>query len=188
MGSLYYLKGNILKESEPNFQQEAGKESESDDSYNSNLEDETEEGAETAISGIKTFPGLKEGDYVDIRMVYPNGENYVVLNRKRLCGIREERGESIYLFQMTEKEQLWYSSAQSDLKTYEGSSLIAVRYASSEQQASTVTYLPNQSVLVLYSKDGNITENQDAKQLAEQRQELEERLKEQNGKKSDLRN
>ena len=168
----YYLRRN----SEQMIKQKDLEEVQSELS-NLNLNSEVEEGVETAISGVGIFPGLREGDY---------GENYVVLNRKRLCEIREERGESIYLFQMTAKEQLWYSSAQSDLKTYDGSSLTAVRYISPKQQASTVTYLPNRSVLILYSKDGNIIENEDSKQLTKQREELEQRLKEQKTKETDF--
>lgn len=178
---VYYLRKN----SEQMIKQKDLEEVQSELS-NLNLNSEVEEGVETAISGVGIFPGLREGDYVDIRITYPNGENYVVLNRKRLCEIREERGESIYLFQMTAKEQLWYSSAQSDLKTYDGSSLTAVRYISPKQQASTVTYLPNRSVLILYSKDGNIIENEDSKQLTKQREELEQRLKEQKTKETDF--
>lgn len=138
--------------------------------------EQEEPGAETALSGISAFPGLSEGDYVDIRIIYPNGENYVVLTRKRLYGIQSEAGENIYLFRMTAKEQLWYSSAFADLHSYEGTCLSAVRYSSLIQEASTVTYLPNRSVLALYSQDENIAEDKDTMRLAQQRTGLEQRL------------
>ena len=46
--------------------------------------------------------------------------------------------------------------------------------------------MPNRSVLILYSKDGNIIENEDSKQLTKQREELEQRLKEQKTKETDF--
>lgn len=54
--------------------------------------------------------GLKEGDYVDIRVTYPMGEDFIVLSHKRVYEVNEQTLK----LHMTEEEQHIYQAALVD--------------------------------------------------------------------------
>lgn len=132
---------------------------------------------EAILYGIREFQGLKEGDYADIRIVYPNGEDYIVLSKKQVMRIGMEEGNYSYIFWLSEQELLWFSSAKNDVAYYPNTELYAVLYIEPQlQEASAVTYLPNNHVLTMYKKDNNIIEKEKENSLILARKELESRL------------
>lgn len=78
---------------------------------------------------------------VDVRLRYANGENYCVLQKKRLQKGNEDK-KTCY-FYLTEEEQLLMSAAQYDVTVYDGAELYLVGFKEERLQDTTVSkYLP----------------------------------------------
>ncbi len=77
------------------------------------------------ISSILLPIDIVEGDYVDIRITFPSGVEYIVLAQKQ---VQKIYGTIIWL-EMTEEEVLILNSAMVDSYLTEGTKLYAVRYA-----------------------------------------------------------
>lgn len=118
---------------------------------------------------------LKENDFVDIRIMYPNGENYIVLSKKMVKNLQLENNQC-FLW-LNEEEILTLSSAIVDAYLHDGTKLYTSKYIQPLlQEESYVTYIPNLSVMRLMEVDKNIL-NLAIEKLNEQaRIELEERL------------
>lgn len=122
---------------------------------------------------------LRENEYVDIRIVFPNGEDYLVVKHKRVYAlIRDEAGEVLALqLRFLEEELLRYQAACVDAKTYEDTRLYAVQYTGEFQTAATEYYPVNQAVFHLLQWDPNITELFVVESEQERREILESHLK-----------
>ncbi len=103
---------------------------------------------------------LRENELVDVRIVFPNGEDYLVVKHKRVYRlIRDEEGEVLAVgLRFLEEELLRYQAALVDAKTYEGTRLYALQYAGDFQIAAKEYYPVNQAVFTLMQWDPNITE------------------------------
>ncbi|BCN32418.1 hypothetical protein [Anaeromicropila herbilytica] len=118
---------------------------------------------------------LKENDIVDIRIVYPNGENYIVLSKKSLKNLQLDQN-LCYLW-LSEDEILSLSSAVVDAYLHKGTKLYTSKYVQpSLQEESKITYIPNQSVMDLMKKDANILDIATLNLNQQARAELEHRL------------
>ena len=96
---------------------------------------------------------LKNGDYIDIRLLLPSGKDYIVLPKKRVLGCN---ATTIWL-KVTEDEILLLNNAIVESYTISGSKLYASLYAEAGlQDAATSTYLPSADVMALIIKDPNI--------------------------------
>ncbi len=118
---------------------------------------------------------LTENDYVDIRILYPNGENYIVLGKKAVKNLSLETG---YCFMwLSAEEILRISGAIVDCYLNEGSKLYTVKYIEPLiQEAPQVTYTPGTDVIRLIKEDPNVVQTA-AKELGVSvRKELEDRL------------
>lgn len=73
---------------------------------------------------------LIEGDYVDIRIMYPNGTDYIVLAQKQVDMIE---GQTMWL-NLAEDERLLLNSAMVDSFLNSGTKLYATKYADSDSQ------------------------------------------------------
>lgn len=82
--------------------------------------------------------GLREGDYVDLRIVYPLGEDFIVLSHKRVM----ELGESTLKLYLTEDELVLYQSALVDyfISSSYGSDLYITKYVEPGLQASATPF------------------------------------------------
>lgn len=115
---------------------------------------------------------LKSGDMVDVRIQYPNGENYCVLEGKKLQRSETNVLESRFL--LSEQEQLYISSALYDQQFYAGTKLYAVRYVTIPLQIeSDMKYIPAVDVLQQLSTIKKHYKNQ-----MQLREALEQRLQE----------
>ena len=103
---------------------------------------------------------LKENEFVDIRIVFPNGEDYLVVGHKRVYRIiRDDEGEVLALqVRFLEQELLRYQAACVDTKTYSDTRLYAVQYTGDFQAAAQVYYPVNREVFRLMQWDPNIME------------------------------
>lgn len=140
------------------------------------VNEEVIQGIERAveIKAISLQSYLKNGDAVDVRIQYPNGEEYVVVS-KRCCHdlIKEEGSVTLYL---TEEEILRLSSSMVDCVQMNGR-LYTVRYLREvEGIASIATYIPSAQVQQLIKSNPNIVGEAQSILSKQNRKQLEQRL------------
>lgn len=120
---------------------------------------------------IESSGVLKKGDYIDVRIVFPNGADFVLLSKKKLentrllAGSDGTQAQSELWFQVNETEILRLSSALVDMYLTEGCRIYAIQYILDSQEKAQVNYPVNEVVNQLMEKDPNIVER--AKQAAE---------------------
>ena len=130
---------------------------------------------ETEYDVIHLNSNIKKDDTVDIRLLYPNGESYVVLSKKVIKELSIDTA-SIFLWLETE-EILRMSAAIVDASLYSGSKLYVTKYIEPNiQDASLITYTPSLSILSLIEKDPNIVDRCSQELNREVRKALENRL------------
>lgn len=104
---------------------------------------------------IDISTNIKENDAVDVRIKFPNGEDYIILSKKYIKGITESKIECY--FWLTEEEILQMSSGIVDAYLYEGSKIYTTKYIEPNlQESSIVFYTPSSAILTLLEKDPNI--------------------------------
>lgn len=160
------------KENEVESQTQEKKEEKEDIS----VEQETIQGTERAIE-IRTISlqsRLKEGDLVDIRIQYPNGEEYVVISKRQCHELSLEEGR-VTLF-LTEEEILRFSSSMVDCVQQNGTLYTARYLRNREQDAAIITYMPSRDIMDLIKKDPNIMGEASSVLEEKARSQLEERL------------
>ena len=108
---------------------------------------------------VVQFPSqLQTGEYIDIRLRMPSGEDYIVVPHKEveIPAVDGIDSENTMVLKMNEVEILTMSSAIIEAYIAEGSYLYATRYVQAGmQEAATPTYLPSDSVINLMNKDPN---------------------------------
>lgn len=106
---------------------------------------------------IHVNSNIVPNDTVDIRIIYPNGESYIVLSKKILKGYDLETANCY--FWLNEEEIHRMSAAIVDAGLYTGTRLITTKYVEpSIQNESVVTYTPSLAILSLIETDPNIVE------------------------------
>lgn len=96
---------------------------------------------------------LNIDDYIDIRITYPNGQDYIVASKKRIKQISED---TVWV-DMYEQETLVMTNAIVEAYKAPGSKLYATRYVEPGNQAdATPTYVPSATVINLMNSDPNI--------------------------------
>lgn len=102
---------------------------------------------------------LNPGEYVDIRLRMPTGEDYIVVSKKKVS-IPMVNGEYLadtIQINLTEEEILMMSGAIVENFKIAGSELHATRYTDAGiQTAATMTYYPSNEVTSLISSDPNV--------------------------------
>lgn len=110
---------------------------------------------EIDITGNRWPIGLKAGDYVDLRITYPRGEDFIVLSHKRIMSITDQTLK----VNMTEEEQVLYQSALVDfyLSRGYGSDLYLTKYVEPGlQNEASVFYSVPTRIAAVVQKDPNI--------------------------------
>lgn len=119
--------------------------------------------------------GLQPGDYIDIRMTMPYGDDYIVISHKRVQEINEN---TIKLY-LTELEWNTYLGAMVDwaLNAEYGCTLYADRYVEPGLQTAAVNfYAVPTNIAALLQKNPNIVNKEEAANLNEWRRSIEELL------------
>ncbi len=103
---------------------------------------------------------MKKGDFIDIRISFSNGGDFILLSKKQIADIsygNPETGEenALWLY-VAEEEILRLSSGVVDAYYNEGSKIYAIQYVSEEQKEAFVNYPVNQVVKQLIEDDPNI--------------------------------
>ncbi|MDO4773270.1 MAG: hypothetical protein Q4A72_06910 [Bacillota bacterium] len=109
------------------------------------------------ISSLLLPSGIEIGDYVDVRIKFPNGLDYVVLAKKKLIAINKMEESELCTLHLDSQEILRLSSALVDAYLNEETELYSTVYLDpGSQRASEVTYPSNPSVAKLLKEDANI--------------------------------
>ncbi|BFH60128.1 SAF domain-containing protein [Paenibacillus azoreducens] len=116
---------------------------------------------------------LKKEDFVDVRIKFPTGQDYIVLSKKKV----EDLLTGTVWYDMNEKEILTMSSAIVDAYI-NNASIYALNYVDPYmQQEAVVTYPPNPKVQDLIDSDPNIVEVAKSEMERKVRAKLEQDLK-----------
>lgn len=138
---------------------------------NDNVQDDIRS-TEYAVVELPTK--LKKDDYVDVRIQFPNGEDYIIFSKKKVMDVS---GVTLWL-ENDEGEILSMSSAMVDAFLNEGK-LYALPYVDGEmQQASEITYPVNKAVLDLINRSPNIVNTAKLNLEKQNRASLENNLRE----------
>lgn len=93
------------------------------------------------------------GEYIDVRIAMPTGEDYIVLTKKCIENIN---GETIGMY-LTEAEILTMSGAIVDAYTMKASNIYATKYVEpGTQEKAEQTYMVKQSILEQMTRNPNI--------------------------------
>lgn len=121
--------------------------------------------------------GLKEGDTIDIRISFPNGEDYVVVKHKTVHSLIKN-AEEITGFSVNANEQeiLRLSSAGVDTEMYDDTAMYGVTYMGDFQQPAEEYYPVNPDVFDLLGWDPNIKKLFTVTAETDRRKKLEKHL------------
>lgn len=98
---------------------------------------------------------LAVDDYIDIRLTLPNGQDYIVVSKKRVKKLTED---TIWI-NMYEQETLVMTNAIVEAYKTNGTKLYATTYVEPGNQAdATPTYVPSSWVINLMNSDANIVQ------------------------------
>lgn len=119
--------------------------------------------------------GVTEGDFIDIRMTMPYGDDYIVISHKRVYGVND----NTFKLYLTEQEWNTYIGAMLDYylnKAY-GCTIYGVRYVEPGLQQDAVAYyaVPT-NIASLLQKNPNIVDKEAAANTNEWRTSIEELL------------
>ncbi len=118
-----------------------------------------------------------QNDYVDVRIRFPNGEDYIVLSKKRILSPNIESFQC-FLW-LKEEEILSMSSAIVDAYLYSGTILYTTKYIEQNlQEESIPTYQPSLASLTLMEQDKNILDKASMEVNRQLRKAMENRLTE----------
>ena len=102
---------------------------------------------------------IQTGDYIDVRIRFPNGQNFIVVSKKQveipqIAGIDSE--DTIWM-ELSEDEILMMSNAIVEAYRVKGTELYATTYSEPGiQEAATPTYLINKDVMAAVEANPNI--------------------------------
>ena len=105
---------------------------------------------------------LQMGEYIDVRLRLPDGQDLIVVSHKQVTIPEFEDGTlstNNILMDLTEEEILMMSCAIVESYQMQGSMLYATKYVEPGiQEAATPTYLPNDVTITLIHNDPNIVQ------------------------------
>jgi len=127
------------------------------------------------LSSVLLQSDLEKNEFVDFRIRYSNGLEYIVLSKKEIKKI-DLKNNTVWL-SLDEEENLLLSSALVDKAIYQGTSFYIDRYIESNiQKESHVNYLPNKEVMDLMIVNKYVERNFEKEEITN-REEIEKKLK-----------
>lgn len=110
---------------------------------------------EYEIAAARIMTDQSNNDYIDLRILYPDGSDYLVLGKKLVKNLHYEN--SLFFSYLNEEEIERYSSAVIDAYTITGTVLYTTRYVESTLQDDPVpNYLVRSNVQDLIATNPNI--------------------------------
>lgn len=122
---------------------------------------------------------LNQGELIDIRVHFENGEDYIVAGKKKVLSLQRKDGygnENRLEVLVSEEEILKLASVKADYDWYENTLIYAVIYAEEGQTEPSDTYPVNPAVYALSIWDPNVAERVLTPENQEKRQVLEANL------------
>lgn len=117
--------------------------------------DITNDTREYELSAVSLAVDQTESDLIDIRIMYPNGEDYVVLAQKSIHNL-SLKNMNFWTY-MDEEEILRYTSAVIDAYQTTGARIYSTRYVESNLQSPAIpNYLVKSETIDLLRSDPNI--------------------------------
>lgn len=129
---------------------------------------------ERECSFIWLSTNLKDFDFVDVRILFPNGEDYIVAAKKAIYDTRIQVND-VYL-RLTEEEIQLLDSAIVDANMHNAKIYVTKYTAPEIQEASMVTYSPNSDVMRVIANDANIVERSATALSVDARSAMDKRL------------
>lgn len=125
---------------------------------------------------------LGQNDIIDVRIAFPNGEDYVVVSNKQVMALkREDTGTGsipeMMELQVGESELLRLSSAKTDMEQIRGTRVYAVRYIEEGQEKGEDTYPVNPYIYELGQWNPNLIRRLSTEANIHYRNVLEENLR-----------
>ena len=139
----------------------------------------TERNRYLELSDIRLPESVHTNNLIDIRISFPTGEDYIVLNQQRVLSLLKEDEETSVCgiaLNLSEEDLLRLSSARVDENLFEGTYLYAVIYQADFENAAVTTYPVNPQVFTLMQWDPNIVSLFTVKKEQEKRSVLENHL------------
>ena len=97
---------------------------------------------------------LKQYDEVDVRILFPNGTDYIVLPKEKLRKLKLQQN-NVFLW-LTEDEILLLDSAIVDANLH-GAKIYTTKYVKPEvEDANEITYQPTKQIIDLMNSDPNV--------------------------------
>lgn len=128
---------------------------------------------EISVANLTT--DQKENDVVDVRVIFPNGEDYVVLAKKQITNLNLEN--CVFTSQLNEEEILRFASAIVDAYMTTGARIYTTRYVEENiQETSTPNYPVRETTIALINSDPNVVTKATETLNLEARLSLEQRL------------
>jgi len=110
---------------------------------------------EMCYRSINLTENVKNYDVVDIRIRYPDGEDYIILAGKQI--LIDEEGYGSCCLRVSEEEILLMSAAMVDAEQNNGAQIYTSRYLEPRiQKRSFVTYQPPPEIIELMEKSPNV--------------------------------
>jgi len=110
---------------------------------------------EIAVANLMT--DQTEFDYVDVRILFPDGSDYIVLTKKAIMNLHLDT--NVFTTYCNEDEIVRFSSAIIDAFTNTGTILYTTRYVEPALQEEAIPYYPVRSAtLAILQNDPNILE------------------------------
>ncbi|MGN0481883.1 MAG: hypothetical protein ACI4EV_09955 [Lachnospiraceae bacterium] len=98
-----------------------------------------------SYSFIRIAGFIEAGDYCDVRILFPSGENFIVLAKKKVLSVD---GTNVS-FSVTEPEIMAMSSALYDINNCSGAYVYLTKYHSSVDKATVPDYPVNHAIYEL---------------------------------------
>lgn len=116
--------------------------------------------------------GLEVGDYIDVRIAYPMGQDFIALSHKKVIAIN---GNVVKLV-VEEADFYANESMKADYGSYQAVKIYGAKYVEAGTQLAAVTYYPvSADILKTEILDPNINTS-DYADILKRRKELEEQL------------
>lgn len=136
----------------------------------------TNDTREYEITTASLMTDQADFDYVDVRILFPNGEDFLVLAKKPVNNLNLEA--CVFTTYMNEDEILRMSSAIIDAFSITGTRIYTSRYVESNLQETAIpNYYVKAETIDLINKDPNITKMAEETLNLQARMDLESRLK-----------
>lgn len=117
---------------------------------------------------------LKAGDFVDVRISFPLGQDYIAMSHKKVIGVYD----NVLKLIVDQKDIYTYESMKTDASIYVATKLYAIKYIEPGIQAAAVTYYPvSREIMETMLLDENI-DTADFSTVLDSRLQLESSLNE----------